>query len=212
MALRAKTQQVTRPVHGLSPMARAHAEGQGLPDFYGTGEDDLKTANVFTVSCYAARAQYLVTLHGLACKRQESPKVGQPTAIRPREPFKLAKRVALGSQRVHREFTGGSQRVHRRFATHQAVVVDSRTPKPIRQTPASFDAMRLTIGLRAKTSPYCQALIAFFLNTQYSQSPPVSGACGTSRILRIFSSTGSIETSHWAVEQTGFNPGTSKVA
>ena len=159
MALRAKTQQVTRPVHGLSPMARAHAEGQGLPDFYGTGEDDLKTANVFTVSCYAARAQYLVTLHGLACKRQESPKVGQPTAIRPREPFKLAKRVALGSQRVHREFTGGSQRVHRRFATHQAVVVDSRTPKPIRQTPASFDAMRLTIGLRAKTSPYCQALI-----------------------------------------------------
>ena len=89
MALRAKTQQVTRPVHGLSPMARAHAEGQGLPDFYGTGEDDLKTANVFTVSCYAARAQYLVTLHGLACKRQESPKVGQPTAIRPREPFRL---------------------------------------------------------------------------------------------------------------------------
>ena len=58
MALRAKTQQVTRPVHGLSPMARAHAEGQGLPDFCGIGEDALKTANVFTVSCYAARAQY----------------------------------------------------------------------------------------------------------------------------------------------------------
>ena len=51
-----------------------------------------------------------------------------------------------------------------------------------------------------------------FLNTQYSQSPPVSGACGASRILRIFRSTGSIETSHWAVEQTGFNSETSKVA